>query len=90
MSLHLYLLINEYDEHVVCLNECMFSFAMYMKDFTSYYVLCFKFYISALYAYSCSWGCFPKGFCLFGSVLSPVRGSGTLQYDIKGKVAAWA
>ena len=29
-----YCLMN-YDEHVVCLNECMFAFAMYMKDYAS-------------------------------------------------------
>ena len=58
-SLHLYLLVNEYDEHVVCLNECIFASTMYMKDYASYYVLCFKLFISALYACSCSWGYLP-------------------------------
>ena len=68
-SLHLYLLINEYDEHLVCLNEWMFAFAMYMKDYAFEYVLCFKLFISALYACSCSWGYLLRGFCFFGSVL---------------------
>ena len=35
LYLHLYLLIDEYDEHVACLNECMFASAMYMKDYAS-------------------------------------------------------
>ena len=36
---------DEYDEHVVCLNERMFSSAMYMKDYESQYVLCLSFLI---------------------------------------------
>ena len=45
LSLHLYLPINEYDEYVVCLNERMFSSAMYMKDYSlsMFYVLSFIF-----------------------------------------------
>ena len=30
-------------EHVVCLNECMFASAVYMKGYASYYVLCIIF-----------------------------------------------
>ena len=43
LPLQLYLLINEYDEHVACLNEHMFVSAMYMKGYASSYVLRLKF-----------------------------------------------
>ena len=54
--------VNEYNEHVAFLIECMFASAMYMKDYASQYVLCFKNFISALYACSCSWGYFSRMF----------------------------
>ena len=28
------------DEHVECLNECMFASAVYVNDYASYHVLC--------------------------------------------------
>ena len=74
--LHLYLIIDEYDEHVACLNECMFASTMYMKGILV--CIMFKLFISALYAYSCSWGYFPIYLVLVASS-SSVRGSGTLH-----------
>ena len=84
LLLQLYLLINEDDEHVACLNECMFSSAMYMMDYTSWYVLCLRFLSSALYACSCSWGYFPVCLVIVASS-SVVWGSGTLQCGIRAK-----
>ena len=31
-----------YDEHVECLKECMFASAVYVNDYASEHVLCFK------------------------------------------------
>ena len=84
------LLINEYDEHVVCLNERMFASAMYMKDYASQYVLCFKLYILAFYACSCSWGHLTGYFCQLDSILLASQRVGDVTVWYQSEVVAWA
>ena len=38
------------------MNKCCFASTMYMNDYASQYILCFKNFIPAFYVCSCSWG----------------------------------
>ena len=80
ICIYIYGLMNIMNMWYAWMNVCCFRYVY--EDYVSYYALCFKFFILALYACSTSRGYLPICFVIVASS-SSVRGLGTLHHVFK-------